>query len=276
MINLIIFLIFILFIIYIQKKIEKETKKNSYKKYKKKQHKTTQTKQKKEKKMNTTNIAKHFNISARELNKIFEELQWIYKKDRWWLTTKLGKEKGAKEYYDVKTKTKYIKWEPSIKNNTELINKIYNKKPKQNENIGYGNFQQKTKITNTEKKEKGNEYEKYIADFFRKQNYYVWEHGKEKGVKDSSIDLIVKKDKYIYFVQCKNWEKWKINHKEVKATRMDVREYLKKEKNLWNLIKDYQSKILYVTPKECLSKSAYTYIKENSNIVEYQVIPINK
>jgi len=274
--NLVIFFIFVFIVMYIQIEFKKSIKKNSYKKYKQNPKRNYSNQNKKEETMNTTNIAKQFNISARELNKIFEELQWIYKKDRWWLATELGKEKGAEEYYDVKTKTKYIKWNSNIKNNSELINKIYNKKPKQNENIGYGNFQQKTKkkMTNTEKKEKGDKYEKYIANFFREQKYYVWEHGKEKGVKDSSIDLIIKKDKYIYFVQCKNWEKWKINHKEVKATRTDVREYLKKEENLWNLIKDYKSKILYVTPKECLSKSAYTYIQENNDIVEYKVIPL--
>ena len=260
---LIFFIIFLFILIKIQKKNKQKQKySNRYTK---------------EKTMNVTNIAKHFDISARELNTIFEELGWIYKKDRWWLTTELGKEKGAKEYYDVKRKTKYIKWNPDIKNDTQLINKINNIQPEENPPEQNDNIQKETKkkkTTYTEKKAKGDEYEKYIADFFREQEYYVWEHGKEKGVKDSSIDLIIKKDKNIYFVQCKNWENWKINHKEVKATRTDVREYLKREKLLWNLIKNYESKILYVTPKECLSKSAYTYIQENSDIVEYQVIPI--
>jgi len=210
---------------------------------------------------NTTKIAEHFNISARELNKIFEELEWIYKKDRWWLATELGEKQGAKEYYDVKRKTKYIKWDSNVKNNNELINKISKKQ------------KIKQKITNKEKKEKGDIYEEYIANFFREQGYVVWEHGKEKGVQDSSIDLIIKKEQYIFFVQCKNWDKWKINHKEVKATRTDVREYLKKNQVLWNLIKDYKTKILYITPKECLTKGAYTYIKENNDIVEYQIIP---
>ena len=55
---------------------------------------------------------------------------------------------------------------------------------------------------------------------------------------------------------------------------LKVREYLKNNKEFWNLIKDYQMKILYVTPKKCLTKSAYKYIEENKEIVEYQVIPI--
>jgi Holliday junction resolvase-like predicted endonuclease len=124
------------------------------------------------------------------------------------------------------------------------------------------------------KKEKGNEYENYVANFFREQGYYVWEHGKEKGVQDSSIDLIVKRDENIYFIQCKNWEKWKIDHKEVKATRTDVRDYLKNNESFYNIIKNYKQKILYVTSKECLTTGAYKYIEENKDILEYQVIPI--
>jgi len=296
--ELIILFIFIFIYINIKKDFKKKIKNNSNKKYNmnSKQNYSNQTK--KEETMNTTKIAEHFNISARELNKIFEELQWIYKKDRWWLATEIGEERGAKELYDIKRKIKYIKWNPNIKNNSELINKIYNKKHKQNENIKQqtkkkekqSNYhvemptveQEETKykntpkMTNKEKKGKGDKYEEYIAKFFREQGYYVWEHGKEKGMLDSSIDLFIKKDNYIFFVQCKNWDKWKINHKEVKATRTDVRDYLQKEKILWELIKDYQSKILYVTPRECLTRSAYTYIKENQELVEYQVIPIIK
>ena len=285
--NISLFIIVFIIVVFIKnesKKNNKKTRKNkkpyfnntsSYKKNlkptnHKSQYNSFNKNHNQEKIVNTTKIAEHFNISARELNKIFEELEWIYKKDRWWLATELGEKQGAKEYYDVKRKTKYIKWDSSVKDNSELIDKISNKKPKQNDN----KQETEKKMTNKEKKEKGDAYEAYIANFFREQGYVVWEHGKEKGVHDSSIDLIIKKEQCIFFVQCKNWDKWKINHKEVKATRTDVREYLKKNKILWNLIKDYNNKILYITPKECLTKSAYTYIKENSEIVEYQVIPI--
>jgi len=33
-------------------------------------------------------------------------------------------------------------------------------------------------------------------------------------------------------------------------------------------------KILYVTPKECLTKSAYKYIEENKEVIEYRIISI--
>ena len=214
-------------------------------------------------------IAKEFNISAKELNQIFKDLKWAEKKDKWWIATILGLKNGAKEAYNPINKQKYIKWDRSIKNNDELISMI---KKLKKENISKS--KNTNRISNIEKKQKGNKYEEYIATYFRDLEYTVWEHGKEKGMEDSSIDLFIKKDKYVYFVQCKNWDRWKINHKEVKATRTDVRDYLKKNKEFWNLIKDYQMKILYITPKRCLAKSAYKYIEENRNVVEYQVIPI--
>jgi restriction system protein len=191
---------------------------------------------------------------------------------------KPNKKRKKKKYTNKKSNNKnqyeYKKFER--KENKEKDSYKYNRKKTTNPNQGYNGFykNQKTKTSYAEKIKKGKEYEEYIAKFFREQNYTVWEHGKEKGKKDSSIDLFIKKDKYIYFVQCKNWENWKINHKEVKATRMDVREYLKENKEFWNLIKNYEMKILYITPKECLTKGAYTYIQENKNIVEYQVIPM--
>lgn len=206
------------------------------------------------------------------------------------------KESTKKTY---KRKNKYKKSNKKNNNfNFKKIKKIFDNKPtvkesaytninywekdnidlhKNNKTNGYNSLYKNNKkkpMTRKEKKEKGDMYETYVANFFKKSGYTIWEHGKEKGVKDSSIDLIVKKEQYIYFIQCKNWETWKINHKEIKATRTDIREYLKENQIFWKLIKDYKYKLLYVTPKECLTKGAYEYIKENNDIVEYQVIPI--
>jgi hypothetical protein len=220
--------------------------------------------------LKVSEIAEKLNVSARVINKIFEELGWAVKKERWWLSTDKGLQKGAKEFYNPKNKQKYLKWHKDIINDAELIEAI-----KKRENKKVENVEKKTnKMTMKQKKEKGDKYETFIANFFKEQGYFVWEHGKEKGVEDSSIDLFVKKGKLVYFVQCKNWENWKINHKEVKATRTDVRDYLEKNKEFWSMIKDYEMKILYVTPKKCLTKSAYKYIEENSDTVEYKVIPM--
>lgn len=222
-----------------------------------------------------TEIAKHFNISKNELENILIDMGWIEKKESWRIATNKGIKNGAEQKYNTKIKQKYILWDEKIKNNFEIINLI--KKIKSTD-IKPAVKQEKIKkiITHEERKEKGDKYEKYVADFFRNNGYYVWEHGKEKGVKDSSIDLIIKREKYIYFVQCKNWENWKIDHKEVKATRMDINEYLEKNEQFKNLIKNYKQKILYVTSKKCLTAGANKYIEENKEILEYQIIKMEE
>ena len=232
----------------------------------------------------TANIAKRFNISSDDMNKVLVDLKWIELKGNWQIATELGISKGAEQKYNAKTKQRYILLDEKVKNNFELISaiKIFreNKDIKKEINdmskkeTGPEETTVKKRLTNAEKKEKGNKYEEYIANFFRENGYYVWEHGKEKGMKDSSIDLIIKREEHIYFVQCKDWEKWKIDHKEVKATRMDVGEYLKNNEVFYNLIKNYKQKILYITSKECLTAGAYKYIEENRETLEYQVIPV--
>ena len=214
-------------------------------------------------------VAKHFKIKKDELYKIINTLNWSYKSTKkGWIATSLGESKGGK--HGKHRGIDYIHWDSKVLDNFELISAVDKLKNNGDSKPTY----EATKINQT-KKEKGDKYEAFIANFFKEQGYYVWEHGKEKGVKDSSIDLFVKKDKFVYFIQCKDWENWKINDKEVKATRTDVREYLKAQPEFWNLIKTHDMKILYVTSKACLAPSAYKYIEENQEVVEHQVIPMS-
>ena len=206
-------------------------------------------------------VAKYFQIETDKLVQLLIKLEWIEKQNRWIVLLAPGEAVAGIQKYNMKTKTKYIMWHHTIQNNPVLIETIKNFK---------------STYKKLSKKEKGDRYEAYVAKYFREQGCYVWEHGKEKGVKDSNIDLFVKKDKYIYFIQCKDWATWKIDHNKVKATRMDVREYLETNQEFWKLIKNYDLKILYVTSKECLTPGAYKYIQEHKDIVDYQVIPIEE
>jgi len=181
-------------------------------------------------------------------------------------------------------------WDSKINRNFEFINAINGFKEAKKIQKAVSSKPIHTRITNTEekelvkpkkmtlkeKKDKGDKYEEYIANYFREQGYYVWEHGKEKGVEDSNIDLFVKKEKNIYFVQCKDWETWKLDHNKVKATRMDVNDYLDNNPMLKEMINDFDWKVLYVTSKKCLTKGAYTYIEKNNDLVECKVIAMEE
>lgn len=122
--------------------------------------------------------------------------------------------------------------------------------------------------------ENGKKYEAFVAEHFRKLEYIVWEHGKEKGFEDKNIDLFVMNKEEAFFVQCKYYRKSTIDHHVVKATREDIRSYMKEKKELTKLISNRKKKILYVVPRECLTPGAWRYIKENNDIMDYKVIPM--
>ncbi|MDF1877001.1 restriction endonuclease [Sulfurimonas sp. SAG-AH-194-L11] len=218
-----------------------------------------------------SDIAIYFNISARELNKIFEQLKWAEKQDKWWVATNLGIKHGAKQEYSPRNKQKFIKWDSKLKENIELKNII--KKVKKISEISI----EKKVVKQTryeEKVKKGTEYEEFIARYYEKLGYYVWEHGKDKGRKDNGIDLIAKKDKEIIFMQCKNWSvssSYKISHKELKSTRQDVSDYIEKNK----IFESYNRRIIYILSNDVLHKSAYHYLEEYKNSIECQIIPFS-
>ena len=197
-------------------------------------------------------IAIYFNISARELNKIFEQLKWAEKQDKWWVATSIGIKNGANQEYNPRNKQKFIKWDSKVKENSELINVVKNLK-----NISRINTEKKEvkKTSYKEKVKKGTEYEEFIARYYEKLGYYVWEHGKDKGRKDNGIDLIAKKNQEIIFMQCKNWSassSYKISHKELKSTRQEVSDYIEKNQ----IFQSYNRRIIYILSNDVLHKSA--------------------
>ena len=217
----------------------------------------TRNYQKKEIFVNVTKVAKSLNIEAIKLNIIFSELKWAKKEGTWWILTELGKNKGGKQNYSTKSQTKYITWNEKIIKDQELLNAIKNFKSKK-ETL----------------KEKGDHYERYIAEYYERLGYYVWEHGKEKGKLDQGIDLIVKKKKEIIFIQCKNWNentRFKIDHKEIKASRTEARAFMKENP----LFIGYKMKFRFTISSNCIHMSAIKYIEENSELFDYEIIPIN-
>ncbi len=222
----------------------------------------TRSKPKEESKnyLTVTQIAQHFKIEPVELNNIFASLKWSYKKDKWWIAAEQGIVKGAKQFYHSASKTKYLKWDESIKKDFELIQAV---------KVFKENHQFKA-IT---PKEKGNRYEAFIAEHYRRLGYVVWEHGKEKGRKDRGIDLIVKKGKEITFIQCKNWKentRFKIDHKEVKASRTEARAFMKENP----LFIGYKVKFRYTLSSNCIHSSAIKYIEETKGLFDYEILPM--
>jgi len=225
--------------------------------------------------LTVSELSKHFNISSRQLNQMFEKLEWIKKENRWWIVTNKGEENGGIQKYNPKNKTKYVKWKPSIKNNHELLELINPNRKKEHINLVHVNKKKKP-LSYKEKIKKGEEYEKFIAEHFKSQGYTIAEHGKDNGVKDNGIDIIAKMQKNIYFIQCKNWSKessYKIRDKELKVSRQDAKDYMMKHPLYVN--GGYKMKLLYITSEDIFHKSALYYAEEHSDIIECKVMPMH-
>jgi len=198
-----------------------------------------------------SDIAKHFQITARQLNEIFGLLKWSMREDKNWIATELGKSKGAEQINFRGSKS--IHWDSKIKNDFELINAIKTFKDSEKVEINKNdkNININEKMTKREKKEKGDLYEEFISNHFRTQGYTIAEHGKDNGVKDHGIDIIAKKDRKVLFIQCKNWSaksSRKIKSDDMKIARQNAQDY--KIKN--PVYEMYDMKILYVISENVL------------------------
>ena len=111
------------------------------------------------------------------------------------------KELNIKENYNEKNETPIIK-----EKKEELIKKV-KKEFTEDEKKAYA---QRMK----DLKEKGKEYEEFVAGRYKLEGYDIYLHGIKKGLKDKGIDIICTKNEELILIQCKNWEKhssYKIN-----------------------------------------------------------------
>jgi len=175
-------------------------------------------------------------------------------------------------------KRKYNKYKKNTKKSS-----IWNNYKKKNSSYNYNNFKngitkkaKKHTLSRKERKEKGDFYEKYVSNYYKEQGYITYEHGLEKGYKDQGIDLFIKKDKEYLFIQCKNWEKRTINKKIIIEYREKSRQYMINNPKISKIIinNGYKIKLIMVTPKDCYTEDAKRYVKENQEVVNYQIIPI--
>ena len=118
----------------------------------------------------------------------------------------------------------------------------------------------------------GREFEEYVSKHYQKQNYEVIKNYlKEK--KDNGIDIIAKKDNELLLIQCKNWEKEIISHKEIKEFLGNC--YLFLYENL-EYRKYKKVRRIYVISQSRLDKSANYLFKRYYPFVEYKKMEFNK
>jgi len=120
----------------------------------------------------------------------------------------------------------------------------------------------------------GNEYEKYIANKYKENNFRVTLNGIEKSYKDGGIDIIAENNNTIILVQCKNWSlsnSYKINQKDLRAFVGDCYIYMRENKISNQSIGFH----FIVSHNNILTKSAEIFLKQNT-FIKFKCIPFEK
>jgi len=133
-----------------------------------------------------------------------------------------------------------------------------------NSNFNYGEFKKELKA-------KGDEYEKYVSGYFRGQGYTIAEHGLDNGKKDYGIDLIVKREKEIIFIQCKNWkvsDEHKIDHRHIKEFIGNCTTYIEKNP----MFQMCTIKRYFAISDEIMDYTAERFISQNPQSIQKLIL----
>ena len=120
-----------------------------------------------------------------------------------------------------------------------------------------------------ELKQKGSEYEKFVAGYYKLDGYNVNLHGIKKGKKDKGIDIICTKDEELILIQCKNWKedsRYKINHEKLKAFVGCCTEYVNEHK-----LFDKNIKLKFISSNYILDESGKRFLEE-SKTLQYEIL----
>lgn len=163
------------------------------------------------------------------------------------------------------------------KKEVEIIKEENNTKPKKlgkKEFIPYTEEEKKAYAKKMKDlKEKGKEYEEFIANYFKLDGYEINLNGIKKGKKDKGIDIICNKEEELILIQCKNWKantKFKIGHEKLKAFVGACTEYINENK-----LFEKNIKLKFITSNFILDKSGEKFLEE-SKTLKYEVIEFKK
>lgn len=179
--------------------------------------------------------------------------------------------------YDIPKpkKVRILKPKPIQKKETssfiDVLDEVVDELFSENKKLTKKNFKESTKKTYQDKKIRGDEYEEFIAEHYRKLGCHVIEHGKEQGVKDGGIDLIAKLGNEVILIQCKDWNEnnsHKIDHKDIKVLRTDANDFLEKNP----IYKNCEIKLRYTLSGNFLHKSAEKHMEECKEDISCEII----
>ena len=124
-------------------------------------------------------------------------------------------------------------------------------------------------------KQKGDEYEFFVANLYKDDGYKIYINGYNNGVKDEGIDIIAHKGNESLLIQCKNW-KYPPKQKDLKVFVADCDLYIQ---NNQKFLKNKKIRKIFATSCMELDGGTGVYLQKynaaNALKIEYKQIAFN-
>ena len=114
------------------------------------------------------------------------------------------------------------------------------------------------------------EYKSFITKHYEKQGYTVWEYSKERDdIERNRMDLVLKKNKNILFVECRNCNT-NIDMEQVTNFENQAERFVEENQ----IFKNYKIKLRYTMASLLLEEEVYSYMKANSDKIDYDIVKL--
>jgi hypothetical protein len=110
-------------------------------------------------------------------------------------------------------------------------------------------------------------FREYVVEYYKKQNYKVWNHTDDTGENDKGINLIAKKSREIILIHC--------HLATTNITTDDLHEFERERDKFIKehpIFEDYDITLRYSLTGFFLTEDAFWYIHEHTKIISYEII----
>lgn len=118
-----------------------------------------------------------------------------------------------------------------------------------------------------ESQSESEEYKQLITEHYKKKGYTLWNFNKEKTQDNKNINYIAKKNREIILMNCPNTPN-DITLEDIKEFELEKDKFIVKNP----IFSDYHIKLQYNLSSFALSESAFSYIKDHTEFISYQII----
>lgn len=124
-------------------------------------------------------------------------------------------------------------------------------------------------------KQKGDEYEFFVANLYKDDGYKIYMNGYNNGVKDEGIDIIAHKGNEALLIQCKNWKN-PPKQRDLKVFIADCDLYIQKNQKF---LKNKKIRKIFATSCPQMDGGVGVYLQKynamNAVKIEYKQILYN-